>query len=159
MSKRGDGDSRTSAQLREHYLVEKELSLRLRDSTRAQRRALYSALYDELFQRVPHHPMLQLKKDPEATRRAVMSQFRLIGRFLRPDTCFLEIGPGDCSLSFAVAPRVRRVYAVDVSEVISSAAIRPANCEVILSDGINISVPQGTATVAFSSQLMEHLHP
>ena len=159
MSKRGEGDSRTSGQLREHYLVEKELALRLRNSTCAQRRGLYSALYDELFRRVPHHPMLMRKEDPEATRCAVMSQFRLIERFLRPDTCFLEIGPGDCSLSFAVAEEVRQTYAVDVSEVISSTAIRPANFELILSDGTSIPVPQGTATVAFSNQLMEHLHP
>jgi len=103
--------------------------------------------------------MLQRKENPEATGRAVMSQLRLIERFLRPDTCFLEIGPGDCKLSVAVSQVVRQVYAVDVSEVISSAAMRPANFELILSDGTSIPVPHGTANVAFSNQLMEHLHP
>lgn len=159
MSKHGQDHDRTSSQLREQYLVEKDLALRLRNATRAQRRGLYSTLYDELFRRVPHHPMLRRKEDPEATRHDMMSQLRLIRRFLRPDTCFLEIGPGDCCLSFAVAAEVRQVYAVDVSDLISSATVRPANFQLMLSDGTSIPIPHGTANVAFSNQLVEHLHP
>ena len=159
MSTPGNGRGSLPLPLREHYLVEKELAVRLRTSPRAQRRALYSTIYDELFRRVPHHPMLRRKSDPVATRRAVLSQLRLLRRFLRPDTCFLEIGPGDCSLSFAVAQVVRQVYAVDVSEVISAAAGHPANAQLILSDGTSVPVPEGSVTVAFSDQLIEHLHP
>ena len=151
--------TRTADQVREHYEIERELASRLRQCAPQERRRLYASTYDELFRRVAHHPMLLRKVDPEATRRAVMAQFRLIRRFLRPGTYFLEIGPGDCSLSFAVAREVRQVYAVDVSELITSSATRPTNFELILSDGTSIPVPQGTVTVAFSNQLMEHLHP
>ncbi len=150
---------RTPEQLREHYEIERELALRLRRSVPEERRRLYAPTYDELFRRVTHHPMLLRKEDPEATRRGVMSQLRLIRRFLRPDAYYLEIGPGDCSLSHAVAREVRQVYAVDVSDLISASATRPANVELILSDGVSIPVPQGMVTVAFSNQLMEHLHP
>ena len=159
MSTTGNGRGSLPLPLREHYLVEKELAVRLRTSPRDERRALYSTIYDELFRRVPHHPMLRRKSDPVTTRRLVLSQLRLLRRFLRPDTCFLEIGPGDCSLSFAVAQVVRQVYAVDVSAVISAAAGRPANVQLILSDGTSVPVPQGSVTVAFSNQLLEHLHP
>jgi len=152
-------DMRTPDQLREHYEIERELASRLRQCAPHERLRLYASTYDELFRRVAHHPMLLRKKDPEATRSAIMSQLRLIRGFLRPDTHFLEIGPGDCSLSLAVAREVQQVYAVDVTELISSSAARPANFQLILSDGISIPVPQGAVTVAFSNQLMEHLHP
>ncbi len=154
-----NADMRTADQLREHYEIERELASRLRECAPQERLRLYASTYDELFRRVAHHPMLVRREDPEATRRAMMSQLRLIRRFLRRDTYFLEIGPGDCSLSLAVAREVRQVYAVDVTELISSSATRPTNFELILSDGVSIPVPQGTVTVAFSNQLMEHLHP
>lgn len=150
---------RTAEQLREHYEIECELASRLRKCSSQERLGLYGSVYDELFRRVPLHPMLLRKEEPEANRRAAMIQLRLIRRFLRPDTCFLEIGPGDCSLSFAVAQQVRKVHAVDVSELITSSATRPANFELSLSDGVSIPVPQGSVTVAYSYQLMEHLHP
>src|SRR5439155_4318070 len=85
---------RTADQVREHYEIERELASRLRQCAPQERPRLYASTYDELFRRVAHHPMLLRKVDPEATRRAVRAQFRLIRRFLRPGTYFLEIGPG-----------------------------------------------------------------
>ncbi len=49
-------DNRPPAMLRQHYEVEKELADRLRHATREERRILYGTVYDELYQRVPHHP-------------------------------------------------------------------------------------------------------
>jgi SAM-dependent methyltransferase len=48
---------------------------------------------------------------------------------------------------------------VDVSGEITKGAARPANFELILSDGSSIPVPAGSVHVAYSNQLMEHLHP
>lgn len=150
---------RTDAQRREHYVIERELAARLRLANAEERRTLYGAMYDEMLRRVPHHPMLVRKDDAEATRRAVAAQLRLLGRFLSGSTTFLELGAGDCSLSIAVAARVRTVYAVEVSEEIVARQRGPGNFSLVLSDGTSIPVPEGSVDVAYSNQLMEHLHP
>jgi SAM-dependent methyltransferase len=78
---------------------------------------------------------------------------------LSPDKVFLEVGPGDCALSFAVCPHVKKVYAVEVSATISYAHQVPDNFELILSDGCSIPLPEHSVDVVYSNQLMEHLHP
>ncbi|OHC71256.1 MAG: hypothetical protein A2045_01920 [Rhodocyclales bacterium GWA2_65_20] len=155
-----EGNCRTPEQLREHYEIEKELANRLRNASRQERHQLYSSLNDEILRRVPLHPLLASKALPlEARRREIRSQMRFLGRFLTPHTCFLEVGPGDCALSFSVAEIARRVLAIDVSAEITRAATTPANFELILSDGSSIPVPRDSIDVAYSNQLMEHLHP
>src|SRR5262249_45420096 len=84
---------------------------------------------------------------------------RFLRRFLGPRTTFVEIGAGDCALSYRVAPLVKRVYAVDVTDQIPRGASPPGNFELVISDGTSIPVPDASADVAFSDQLMEHLHP
>src|SRR5919107_3442297 len=106
-------EGRTAAQLRQHYEVERELADRLRYATREQRRSLYGAVYDELFRRVPDHPQLTLKASPELNQRGLTHQLRLLRPYLKAGMTFLEVGPGDCALSLAVARQVRQVYAVD----------------------------------------------
>ena len=49
---------RTAEQVKEHYEIEKVIADRLRNSSAAERTELYKASYDELFRRVPHHPLL-----------------------------------------------------------------------------------------------------
>lgn len=151
--------SRTLDQLRQHYEVERELAAILRNSTREERRHLYASLYDELFRRVPLHPQLTQIASAEATARTTARQMRFLRRFLRRETTYLEIGPGDCALAIEVALYVRQVYAVDVSEEVTRRAVYPPNFDLILSDRTNIPIPAGCADVAYSDQLMEHLHP
>lgn len=79
--------------------------------------------------------------------------------FLNKNTIFLEVGPGDCALSFEVAKQVKQVYAVDVSAEITRTSTTPENFQLILSNGCSISVPHHSIHVAYSNQLMEHLHP
>lgn len=148
----------TPAQIREHYEIEKALAERLRRSERADRAELYQSLYDELFRSVPHHPMLQRREDARARETAVAVRMALIGRFLRPDTVFLEVGAGDCSLAREVAKHVKRCYALDVSrELVDMRG--PPNMKTILSDGCSVPVPEASVTLAYSCQLMEHIHP
>ena len=150
---------RTPEQLREHYEIEKELASRLRDAPKAERRLLYSSLYDELFRRVPLHPQLTQKRSPEESTVAVERQMRFLRRFLTDDCVFMELGPGDCAVSFEAARFAKRVYAIDVCDEISKAETTPDNFSLILSDGCSIPVPPASVDVAFSNQLMEHLHP
>src|SRR5215472_11329924 len=108
----------TPEQIREHYEIEKGLADQLRRSNKAQRAVLYPQLYDELFRRVPHHPMLQRRDDERERATAVAVRMALVGRFLRSDTVFLEVGAGDCTLTREVAKHVERCYAIDVSQEI-----------------------------------------
>ena len=79
----------------------------------------------------------------------------LLRRFLRPDSTFLEIGPGDCALSFEAARHVNKAYAVDVSEEITGDAEHPQNFQLILSDGCSIPLPEKSVDVAYSNQLID----
>lgn len=152
-------EQRTMTQLREHYEIEKELANRLRRATSTERRHLYPVVYDERLQRIPHHPLLTQAQDGKARMAAVIPQLRLLQPFLTRETVFLEIGPGDCALSLEVAKQVKKVYAVDVSDGLVQDTTRPANFELHLSDGIQVSVPANSSNLAYSNQLMEHLHP
>ncbi len=154
-----NSESRSPERIREHYRIEKELAERLRTAGKNERRKLYTAVYDELFQRVPDHPQLTRKADAQTRSFAVAERLRLLSRYLRPSSTYLEIGPGDCSLAIEVARRVAKVYAVDVSHEIARGAALPENMELVISDSCNIPVADGSVDVAYSDQLMEHLHP
>jgi SAM-dependent methyltransferase len=152
-------ETRSPERLHEHYIVERQLADRLRQATPAERAALYSTVYDELFRRVPDHPQLTRKASADAQAQAVASRWPLLARFLKPSSVFMEIGPGDCSLALAVAARTRHVYAVDVSAEITRQKSLPDNFELIICEGASIPVPADSVDVAFSYQLIEHLHP
>ena len=151
-------EARSLDQIRQHYLIERELAARLRTATRAERRHLYTEVYDELFRRVPHHPQLALKLDEELRRRTIAERLELLQTYLKPNSTYLELGPGDCSLALEIAKQVRRVYAVDVSREITRDVVLPDNFELIISDGSSIPVPEDSIDLAYSDQLMEHLH-
>lgn len=157
-SNMAEGTGRSPERIREHYIIEKELADRLRNSSRQERVHLYSDLYDELFRRVPDHPQLTIKADSTKNEK-ILPGLSLLGTFLNSESTYLEIGPGDCALAFEVAKMVKKVYAVDVSSEITKDISCPDNFELILSDGCSIAVPPGSVDLAYSDQLMEHLHP
>ena len=110
-------EHRTLERLRQHYEVERELAARLRAASADERRRLYAVLYDELYRRVPDHPQLTGKSSAESTAATVATRMKLLRRFLRPDTTFLEVGAGDCALSLEVdlsctEPRVMNLLMV-----------------------------------------------
>ncbi len=73
-------------------------------------------------------------------------------------TVFLEVGPGDCAFAIEMTKSAKMVYAVDVSEEITRNPNLPKNFKLILSNGSNIPLPPNSVNVAYSNQLMEHLH-
>lgn len=150
-------ESRTAAQIREHYEIEKEIALRLRQSTLLERRSMYNEAYDELYRRVPNHPLLHNNSQAENQKRIAKEVLNL-QRFLTKDTVYLEVGPGDCGIAFEVAKQVKKVYAIDVSEEATKNVSAPPNFELIISNGTEISVPPQSVDFAYSNQLMEHLH-
>jgi SAM-dependent methyltransferase len=154
-------ERRSEARLRLHYCVERRLADQLRAAkTPDERRAIFATMYDELFRLVPDHPRLQSRDKAQAQAERAHGidwDMAQLDRFLAPGCVFLEIGAGDCALSSRVARRAARVYAVDICDQTTSAL--PDNVQLVLSDGREISVPDGSVDVAFSDQLMEHLHP
>ena len=152
-------ETRSPEQIREHYDIEKVLADKLRRASKQDRRRLYTEVYDELFRRIPHHPQLEMKTSPQDRMQVVDRKLRLLGRYLRPELRVMELGPGDCALSLKVAGMVKHVSAVDVSPTIMSGINKPENLELFISDGASVPVPKNTIDIAFSDQLMEHLHP
>src|SRR5712672_2318861 len=83
-----------------HYKVEIGLADRLRNSSRAERKYLYSSLYEELYREVPHHPQLVRKSQGGVTRALQLQELlETLRPFLSPDTVYAEIGAGDCALT------------------------------------------------------------
>ncbi len=154
-----DKSRQTNKELMEHYEVEKELAQKLKDASSVDRKKLYSTLYDELYRRLPHHPQHTRKADRVRQKRKTSKRLKLLEKFLTPETVFLELGPGDCDLSIEVAKQVDKVYAIDVSDEITKSSIKPDNFELIISDGSSVELTAGSIDVAYSNQVMEHLHP
>jgi ubiquinone/menaquinone biosynthesis C-methylase UbiE len=150
---------RTPERLRHHFEVEKELAVKMRASTRAERTQLFKTLYNELFERVPDHPRLTRRDTPESSRRKVQSQMRLLRPFLKHDTVFLEFAPGDCRLAAAVAAEVQQVVGVDISDQRAADEANLSNLELIVYDGYELAMPDASVDVIFSYQFLEHLHP
>ena len=75
-------------------------------------------------------------------------------------TVFLEIGAGDGAFTLDVADRARaqvlraRCLARDPERRACTRRV-----ETVLSDGCSVPVPAGTVTLAYSFQVMEHIHP
>jgi len=150
---------RDPARVRAHYEIERSLAERLRRASKQERRELYPALYDELMRRVDDHPLRHAVRSPEEIASSVAYHQNMLAPFLQPGSVFLEIGAGDCSLSLAVAREVKQVYAIDVSTEATAQIVPPPNFKLVISDGTSIPVPAGSVDLAFSNQLMEHLHP
>ncbi len=154
-----DAYGRGIEQITEHYELEKSLASQLLNSTKQERQHLYTALYDELFSKISHHPQLSIKADSSASAWIVAQRMQLIQKFLNPELIFLELGPGDCSLSIEVAKHVKKVYALDVCNEITGNVALPENFELVISDGCSVPLPENSINLVYSHQLMEHLHP
>jgi SAM-dependent methyltransferase len=152
-------EKRSFKRIKAHYQIEKGLAARLRTASKEERRHLYQTLYDELYRRVPDHPQLEARRNTHLRRQEVAARLRLLQKYLQPNAVYLEIGPGDCALALEVARRVSRAYAVDVSKEISAGVVLMGNLELLVSDGSSIPIDEGIIDLAYSDQLMEHLHP
>ena len=74
MKRIGKDKTRTKQQITEHYEIEKELASKLKNATKEERKIFYTKLYDELYKRVPHHPQLTGKSNPELKQKEIIQQ-------------------------------------------------------------------------------------
>lgn len=147
--------------------MERELSERLRRAPAESRPSLYAEIYDELFRRLEHHPQrtrgeasarATARGEPEIDGRT-RAQLRMAEPFVGPDTRFLEIGAGDGALVRALAPRVHAAFAIEVSRAIAAPIEADPRVELFITGGPEIPLPSGAIDLAYSYQLLEHLHP
>lgn len=151
---------RSPERIRVHYELEKALANKLKSAPVHERSLIYGQVYDQLFREIYDHPQLTNKESVAVRSRAVAHQIRFLKRFISSDTAFMEIGAGDCALSCAIAPCVTTVYALDVSPEITKGVVFAKNARLlILQNGIDIPLEPAMVTLAYSYQLMEHLHP
>jgi SAM-dependent methyltransferase len=150
---------RSQERLRRHYEVEKALADRLRrTASREERAKLYESMYDTLFAAVPDHPRLTHARDRAFIEHVNRGRLALVASYLRPDARALDIGAGDCTFSFELARRAQHVTAVEISEGSSALADAPKNFLLVLYDGFHLPLTPGSVDLAFSDQLIEHLH-
>jgi SAM-dependent methyltransferase len=151
--------ARSPERLLAHYRVERRLADQLRRAPDAEaRRRIFATMYEDLFREVPDHPRLQARDSAAAEReRDIDWDLAQLRPYLERGCTFLEIGAGDCALSERVAEGAKTVYAVDISN--QAGRRLPPNVRVVISDGTSVPVPPGSVDLAFSDQLMEHLHP
>jgi SAM-dependent methyltransferase len=149
---------RTAEELRQHYEIEKELGNRLRNSRRDERAAMYSQVYDELFRRVPKHPQWT-DQNSAAHERKTQGHLRLLRPYLTPETVFMEVGAGDCALPRLVAPLVRKAYGLEVSEELTRKLPSTDKFQALLTKSCDVPLPDNTVDLAFSFQVIEHIHP
>jgi SAM-dependent methyltransferase len=157
-ARRWTGDARPAAQLREHYAIERGLAWRLRETPAGERGPLYAEVYDELFTRVPHHPQLRRRASRERAAQ-VERELHFLAGLLTADLAVLEIGAGDLALSRRLAGMVGEVHAVDVASEIADGEAVAANLHIYLTDGHTLPLADGSVGLAYSNQLIEHLHP
>ncbi|MDF1497344.1 MAG: class I SAM-dependent methyltransferase [Patescibacteria group bacterium] len=140
----------------DHYKLEKHLATQLRSASRSERLILYRKLYDELYTKVP-----SLKTNPRTVNEAYLkATVRTLRPFLQKDTTYLEVGAGNLATIRGISALVKKTIAIDVSKEFATAlGPIPKNCELIISNGISIPAPKNSVDIAYSTQLMEHLHP
>lgn len=155
-TKKKRGDSRAGDRLRAHYVLERALTARLLNSSRSERSHVYTEVYAELFKSLPDHP--QHTVDRAAGDGQAGQDLRYL-HLSAKNTIFLEIGCGDAELSFAAAGIVQRAYGLDVTDELVKHERAPKNFHFLKTSGTNIDLPDGSVDIAYSNQLMEHLHP
>lgn len=157
-ARRWTQDPRSAQQLREHYGIERELAQRLREASAQERKALYAGTYDELFSKIPHHPQLR-RRDSRERAAQVHRELHFLAPLLTRETTMLEIGAGDLALSRRLAQMVKQVHAIDVASEIAAHERATENLHIYLTDGGGLPLPERSIDLAYSNQLIEHLHP
>jgi len=150
---------RSLKEKKEQYILEKNLAEKLRRANQKGRMDMYSKVYDEFYRKY---------RQPEKSNRRLIScfpniillyQLSLIKPFIKPNSRYLEIGAGDCKFAIQMSNYFKNIYIVDVSKIISNDITLPPNMNLIISNGVDIDLPENFINVAYSFSVIEHIHP
>ncbi|HKG37094.1 MAG TPA: class I SAM-dependent methyltransferase [Solirubrobacterales bacterium] len=154
------GDGQTPPERREHFEIERELAARLRNApSKQERRRLYGQVYRERSERIESHPLVRQAADPPARAEAVRPQAALLRRFVDGETRFCEVGAGDGAVALELAPLVRGSLALDVTDALALPDDEGLGFRFRVFDGVDIGLPEASVDVAYSHDVVEHLHP
>ena len=123
------------------------------------RKKLYGPVYEIYFEKLPFHPQFKIKNDDNSRNERLKFQVNQIQPFLNSKTVFAEIGAGDCSLTIEVSKLCKSAIAFEVSEEIIQGVSFTDNSKCIIFDGFKFPLENKSIDLAYSNQLMEHLHP
>lgn len=151
------GDHRSVERLLAHYMLERRLAERLFNSSRTERGNLYTEVYTELFESLPDHPQHTAVRSGES--REIQLNLKYMRDALTSDAVFLEIGCGDAEMSYTAAGIVRCAYGLDVTDALINYSHVPPNFSFVKTTGTNIDLQDNSVDIAYSNQLLEHLHP
>jgi len=145
--------------IRQHYLVEKRLARRILMSSRENRTQVAIEAYNELFSSIPWHP--QLHNSEEKERRILAEKRMIFEHLLGPKVDILDIGAGTAYWTRYLANKsAGRCVGIDISkEVLIRHPDDPPNLELYIMNAVELDFPVSSFDIAFSSQLIEHLHP
>jgi len=152
-----NNDRRAPERLIAHYVMERAFANRLVTASQADRAEVYGQVYSELFRSLPDHPQKTRARTRETT--SMMQSLCLLKQYLTPEASFLEIGCGDAALAFEAAERVGVAFALDVTDELIDFRRAPKNFRFLRTAGRDIPLASESIDVAYSNQLMEHLHP
>ncbi|HRX52816.1 MAG TPA: class I SAM-dependent methyltransferase [Candidatus Krumholzibacteria bacterium] len=148
----------TREQIEQHYRLEKRLAARIMNAAPEERSRVSLEAYDELFATITWHDgHLRSEARRARVRRAYAPVLRLVGE----GRDVLELGCGNGDQMRILGPRSRRCVGVDISEtVLNHQPDMPANVELLVQDATDLfALEDASFDVAFSVQLVEHIHP
>lgn len=156
------GDHRSAERLLAHYMLERRLAERLLGASRTERANLYTEVYSELFDTLHDHPQHaagQSSTGQSSKSREIQLNLNYLRDVMTPESVFLEIGCGDAKMSYAVAGLLRHAYGLDVTDALINFSHAPSNFSFLKTAGTNIDLQDDSVDIAYSNQLLEHLHP
>lgn len=156
-TRRQRGDERPVERIRAHYQLERRLAGCLLQSPKHARAEVYRAVYAELFSTLADHP--QHTTDRTGQGEQIRIELDILRSFLSSQDNFLELGCGDARLSYAAAGIVKTANGLDVTDALIDFEQAPANFRFVRTIGTDIALATDSVDVAYSNQLMEHLHP
>jgi SAM-dependent methyltransferase len=144
---------------RVHWLVERELRQELLASSAADRAAVTRDVYNRLFEEVPwHHANVGHAGTSEDYEQI---WFRLYGSVAKATDTLVDLGCGSGNLIRGFSHAVRECIGIDTSDVMIELAenARPRNARFLVGDLIEPPLPDRSADVVITRQVVEHLHP
>ncbi len=150
-------DARTLTVTAEQQVeIESRLAQRLASASSRERIELYGTIYDHVYE-------MHLSRDPETLDFGAGPELLgFLENLTQPDDALLEIGCGGGLLAIEMAKRGRRVLGIDVSaRILEQARVRAQGVpglSLALSRGTEIPAADGSFDLAYSVEVLEHLH-
>jgi ubiquinone/menaquinone biosynthesis C-methylase UbiE len=148
---------RSREDLRAQFEFERQQRTRLLQSTREERPAMTSQIYDELFERFPEHSALT----ETAAGRAEFGRRRagLILPLARPGQKVLEVGCGRGDALVALAAGGLVCYGLEPSRRMLGLAPKVPGVSISYGTAERLEIADASFDLVFSQQVLEHLHP